>query len=67
MGAIMASPCVLKISVSRSVEMPTLFRFLFIVGMVSAIVVGGLYVLAIYFEPEPREVSKPVAGVKIRK
>ncbi len=47
--------------------MPTLFRFLMIVGTASAVLFGGLYVLAVYFEPEPKEVTKPVPGVKIRK
>ncbi len=47
--------------------MPSLFRFLVIVGALSAISVGGLYVAATYFEPEPREVSKSVPGVKIRR
>ncbi len=47
--------------------MPSLFRFLMVVGSVVAICYGGLYVLAYYFEPVPREVSQPVLDVKIRK
>ncbi len=47
--------------------MPSLFRFLVIVGALSAISIGGLYVAATYFEPEQREVSKSVPGVKIRR
>lgn len=47
--------------------MPTLFRFLIIVGTACALLFGGLYVLAVHFEPQPKEVSKPVPGVKIRK
>lgn len=47
--------------------MPSLFRFIFIVGLLGAGIAGGLYVLATQFEPEQREVSKPVPGVKIRK
>jgi len=47
--------------------MPSLFRFLLIVGSAAALCYGGLYVLAYHFEPEPREVSQPVPGVKIRK
>jgi hypothetical protein len=46
--------------------MPSLFRFLFIVGTAGAIIAGGLYVLATKFEPEPRTVTKPVPGVKVR-
>ncbi|WP_195930699.1 hypothetical protein [Hyphomicrobium album] len=46
--------------------MPSLFRFLFIVGTAGAIITGALYVLATKFEPEPRTVTKPVPGVKVR-
>ncbi len=47
--------------------MPSLFRFLFISGLLTGLVLGGLYVLATRFEPEQQTISKPVAGVKIRK
>ncbi len=47
--------------------MPSLLRFLMVAGTASAIALGGLYVLGTYFEPEPREVSKSVPGVKIRR
>ncbi len=47
--------------------MPSLIRFLMIVGTASVIAFGGLYVLGTYFEPEPKEVSKSVPGVKIRR
>jgi len=46
--------------------MPSLFRFLFVVGTFSAVVFGGLYALAVFLEPVPKEVSKTVPGVKIR-
>jgi hypothetical protein len=47
--------------------MPSLFRFLFIIGAIIGAGYGGLYVAATYFEPEPKEVTKPVPGVKIRR
>jgi hypothetical protein len=47
--------------------MPSLFRFLLVTATIAVIVYGGLYALAVYFEPEPREVSTPVPGVKVRK
>jgi hypothetical protein len=47
--------------------MPSLVRFLVVVGTLIAIVSGGLYVLATQFEPEPREVTKTLPNVKIRK
>jgi hypothetical protein len=47
--------------------MPSLMRFLVIAGMLGAVVYGGLYFMAVFFEPEPRETSTPVPGVKIRR
>jgi len=46
--------------------MPSLFRLLFVLGLLSAMVLSGLYVLATRFEPEQQTISKPVSGVKIR-
>jgi hypothetical protein len=47
--------------------MPSLFRFLIITGVLAIAVYGGLYALATYFEPEPKQVSTPVLGVKVKK
>lgn len=47
--------------------MPSLFRFLLITGFLGAVVFGGLYVLSEFFEPEQKEVTSSVPGVKIRK
>jgi hypothetical protein len=47
--------------------MPSLFRFLLVVGVTGAVVFGGLYVMAVIFEPEPKETSTPVPGVKVRR
>lgn len=47
--------------------MPSLVRFITVLGVLGAIAAGGLYVLATHFEPEQKEVSKPLPGVKIRK
>jgi hypothetical protein len=47
--------------------MPSLFRFLMVVAVLSAVTAGGLYVLSEYFEPNAREVSQPVPGVKVRR
>lgn len=46
--------------------MPSLFRFLALIGIVVAVATVGLYVLATKFEPVPREEVKVVPGVKIR-
>jgi hypothetical protein len=47
--------------------MPSLFRFLIVAGVLGAIAFGGLYVMAIFLEPEQREMSTPVPGVKVRR
>ena len=47
--------------------MPSLFRLLFVLSAITATVFGVLYVLATRFEPEQQMISKPVAGVKIRR
>ncbi|HJZ31719.1 MAG TPA: hypothetical protein VKF35_11465 [Hyphomicrobiaceae bacterium] len=47
--------------------MPSLIRFLVVVGIIAATVVGSLYVLAVFFEPTQRETSTPLPGVKVRR
>ncbi|ESR24102.1 hypothetical protein [Lutibaculum baratangense] len=37
--------------------MPSLFRFLMIVGIMAGIVYGGMYALVIFVKPEPREIT----------
>ena len=46
--------------------MPSLFRFVLIVGFGVGLVAGGLYVLSEYFEPSQSEVRSTVSGVKVR-
>jgi hypothetical protein len=48
-------------------NMPSLIRFLVVVGVIGAAVIGGLYVLAVFFEPNQRETSTPLPGVKVRR
>jgi hypothetical protein len=47
--------------------MPSLFRFLAIVGVVGGFTAVGLYVLAEFFQPAPKETTTTVPGVKVRK
>ena len=44
--------------------MPTLFRFLMVLGVIAGVVTGSLYVLAEYFQPEPKEISKAVRNLR---
>ncbi len=46
--------------------MPTLLRFLTIVGVLVALFYGSMFVLANFFEPQPREMTKSIRDVKIR-
>jgi hypothetical protein len=46
--------------------MPTLFRFLFVLATIVGVVAGSLYVLAEYFQPVPKEISKVLRNVKAR-
>jgi hypothetical protein len=46
-------------------HMPSLIRFLLVVGVLGAVVYGGLYAMAVFFEPEPKETSTTVQGVRI--
>jgi hypothetical protein len=46
--------------------MPTLLRFLTIAGILVGLFYGSMYVLANFFEPQPREMTKSIRDVKIR-
>ncbi|MEL6746896.1 MAG: hypothetical protein AAGF32_03955 [Pseudomonadota bacterium] len=46
--------------------MPSLFRFLFVISLLVGLVYGSFYVLATFFEPEQKQVVKPVTGVQIK-
>ena len=47
--------------------MPSLFRFVFVLSLLAAMAFGSLFALSEYFEPESKEVTQPVPGVKIRR
>jgi hypothetical protein len=47
--------------------MPSLFRFLTVLGVLGAIVFGGLYVASMLLEPDQKDMSAPVPGVKVRR
>ena len=47
--------------------MPSLIRFLVVVGVIGGLFYGSFYVLSEYFEPEPKEMTKQLRGVKVRK
>ena len=47
--------------------MPSLIRFLVVLAILGGIGVGGMYVLAEYFEPETKEYSRPIRDIELRK
>jgi len=40
--------------------MPSLFRFLTVVGLLGCLVYGGMFMLANWFNPKPREITVSV-------
>ena len=47
--------------------MPSLIRFIFVLAVLGGLVYGSLYVLAEYFEPETKEISKPLRNLKLKR
>ena len=47
--------------------MPSLLRFLAVIGILCAIVYAGLYALAHFVEPKPREISVSIPPDKFFK
>jgi hypothetical protein len=37
--------------------MPSLFRFLSLIGVLACLTYGGMFMLATWFDPKPREIS----------
>ena len=46
--------------------MPTLFRFLTIVGLIAGLFYGSMFVLANFFEPQQREMTKSIRDAKVK-
>jgi len=46
--------------------MPSLIRFLFACALIVGVGYGSLYVLANFFEPEPKQITKTLRNVKLR-
>lgn len=46
--------------------MPSLIRFLTVIGVLVGLFYGAMFVLANYFEPETKEISKTIRNVKIK-
>jgi len=47
--------------------MPSLFRFLVVLGVVAAVIYGGLWALAHFVEPKPREMTVTIPQDRLAK
>ena len=47
--------------------MPSLFKFIAVVGLLAGVIFGGLYALAEFYQPTPKETKTTVSGVKVRR
>ena len=45
--------------------MPTLFRFLFVVALIGGLAYAGMWALATFIEPQPREISVTIPASKL--
>jgi hypothetical protein len=47
--------------------MPSLFRFLLVVGVLGGLIYGGMFMLAHWFDPKPREITVSIPPDKFAK
>jgi hypothetical protein len=47
--------------------MPSLFRFLFFVGLIAGVAFVGMAALVAFVEPQPREMSQPIPATVLNK
>jgi hypothetical protein len=47
--------------------MPSLIRFLTLVAVIVGLIYGGIFALATFFDPEPREITVTVPPDKFQK
>lgn len=50
---------------AEEVDVPTLFRFLFIVAVLAGIAFGAIFALATFVEPAPRDMTVTVPANKL--
>jgi hypothetical protein len=47
--------------------LPSLFRFVVVVGILAALVWGGMIALVTFVEPQPREITQTLPASKLAK
>jgi hypothetical protein len=46
---------------------PSLFRFLFVIGLIAGLVYGAMIALVTFVEPQPREMSQTIPPARLNK
>ena len=49
------------------ISMPSLLRFLFVVGVIAGLTLAGMAALVAFVEPQPREMSQPLPANKFNR
>ncbi len=47
--------------------MPSLFRFVFLIGLLAGTAFVGMAALVAFVEPQPREISQPISPALLNK
>lgn len=47
--------------------MPSLFRFLLVIGLLAGLIYGGMIALVTFVEPQPREMSQTIPPARLNK
>jgi hypothetical protein len=55
-----------RMSTRRETAMPTLLRFLTLIGILVGLFYGSMFVLANFFEPQQHEMTKTIRDVKVK-
>jgi hypothetical protein len=53
-------------SARESIIMPTLFRFLAVLGVIAGLAFAAMFALATFVEPEPREMTQTIPPSKLQ-
>ena len=59
--------CFGRLKLEAEKPMPSLFRFLFVVGVIAGLAVGGMAALVAFVEPQPREMSQQLPASKLNR
>lgn len=47
--------------------MPSLFRFLLLIGLIAGLVYGAMIALVTFVEPQPREMTQTISPARLNK